>query len=192
MRKVIREEELQKGEGVLHHKEGVDLIPANLELSSMEMNLVNAMSRELTLRNYLKDIKKDYEYILIDCMKHKTRHRAVLGSDVFGNITRLDNALENIEKKLKLAEEQHENLLAQYETAKTEVTKEVANEDELNEKTKRLDELNILLNIDKKGNEILDEKEDTAVETAREAGEIERRQSVSLWYNLYVIQRYGT
>lgn len=68
MRKVIREEELQKGEGVLHHKEGVDLIPANLELSSMEMNLVNAMSRELTLRNYLKDIKKDYEYILIDCM----------------------------------------------------------------------------------------------------------------------------
>ena len=44
------------------------MIPANLELSSMEMNLVNAMSRELTLRNYLKDIKKDYEYILIDCM----------------------------------------------------------------------------------------------------------------------------
>ena len=68
MRKVIREEEIQKGEGVLRHKEGVDLIPANLELSSMEMNLVNAMSRELTLRNYLKDIKKDYEYILIDCM----------------------------------------------------------------------------------------------------------------------------
>ena len=51
MRKVIREEEIQKGEGVLRHKEGVDLIPANLELSSMEMNLVNAMSRELTLRN---------------------------------------------------------------------------------------------------------------------------------------------
>ena len=68
------------------------------------------------------------------------------GSDEKG----LDNALENIEKKLKLAEEQHENLLAQYETAKTEVTKEFANEDELNEKTKRLDELNILLNIERR------------------------------------------
>lgn len=68
MKKVIVEEEFIKGEGILHHKEGVDLIPANLELSSMEMNLVNAMSREVTLRNYLKDIKHDYEYILIDCM----------------------------------------------------------------------------------------------------------------------------
>lgn len=68
MKKVIVEDELFQGEGILHHKEGVDLIPANLELSSMEMNLVNAMSRELTLRNYLKDIKHDYEYILIDCM----------------------------------------------------------------------------------------------------------------------------
>lgn len=68
MGKVIREENLQKGEGILHHKEGVDLIPANLELSSMEMSLVNAMSRELTMHNYLKDMKEDYEYILIDCM----------------------------------------------------------------------------------------------------------------------------
>ena len=54
------------------------------------------------------------------------------------------------------------------------MTKEFANEDELNEKTKRLDELNILLNMDKRENEILDEKEDTAVETTRESGEIER------------------
>ena len=115
-------------------------------------------------------LNREYEIEL----RHKARHRATLGSDVFGNITRLDNALENIEKKLKLAEEQHENLLAQYETAKTEVTKEFANEDELNEKTKRLDELNILLNMDKRENEILDEKEDTAVETTRETGEIER------------------
>lgn len=47
---------------------GVDLIPANIELSGMEMLLVNAMSREYTLRSYLSDMKKDYEYILIDCM----------------------------------------------------------------------------------------------------------------------------
>ena len=53
---------------ILHHKENIDLIPSNLDLSTMEMSLVNAMSREYTLRNCLKDIKEDYDYILIDCM----------------------------------------------------------------------------------------------------------------------------
>ena len=54
--------------GILHHEEGVDLMPANLELSAMEFNLMNAMSRETTLRNYLMQVKENYEYILIDCM----------------------------------------------------------------------------------------------------------------------------
>ena len=53
---------------ILHHPEGVDLIPSNLDLSSMETQLVNAMSREKVLSNLLKDVKKDYDYILIDCM----------------------------------------------------------------------------------------------------------------------------
>lgn len=53
---------------ILHHKEGVDLIPSNLDLSSMEVSLVNAMSREKVLDNLLQPIKKNYEYILIDCM----------------------------------------------------------------------------------------------------------------------------
>ncbi len=53
---------------ILHHPEGVDLIPSNLDLSSMESQLVNAMSREKVLANLLKDVKKDYDYILIDCM----------------------------------------------------------------------------------------------------------------------------
>ena len=53
---------------ILHHKEKVDLIPSNLELSSLEVSLVNAMSREYTLKNSLSEIKKDYDYILIDCM----------------------------------------------------------------------------------------------------------------------------
>ena len=47
---------------------GMDLIPSNLDLSSMESLLVNAMSREKVLANLLKDVKKDYDYILIDCM----------------------------------------------------------------------------------------------------------------------------
>ena len=54
--------------GILHHDEGVDLVPANLELSAMEFNRVNAMSRETTLRNYLSEVKDKYDYILIDCM----------------------------------------------------------------------------------------------------------------------------
>lgn len=55
-------------EGILHHNEGVDVLPANLELSAMDFALVNAMSRETTLRTYLNEIKDDYDYILIDCM----------------------------------------------------------------------------------------------------------------------------
>ena len=49
--------------GILHHDEGVDLVPANLELSAMEFNLVNAMSRETALRNYLSEVKDKYDYI---------------------------------------------------------------------------------------------------------------------------------
>ena len=54
--------------GILHHEEGVDLVPANLELSAIDFNLVNAMSRETALRNYLSEVKDKYDYVLIDCM----------------------------------------------------------------------------------------------------------------------------
>ena len=64
MEKVIRDEPFSADEGILHHKEGVDLMPANIELSAMEMSLVNAMSREFTLRTYVKN----YDTVLIDCM----------------------------------------------------------------------------------------------------------------------------
>lgn len=59
---------LEDNDFILHHKENVDLIPSNLDLSSMEMNLVNAMSREYTMKNCLQELRKDYDYILIDCM----------------------------------------------------------------------------------------------------------------------------
>ena len=59
---------INNNEGILHHEEGVDIIPTNIELSGMEISLVNAMSREQTLKLYLSDLKKDYDYILIDCM----------------------------------------------------------------------------------------------------------------------------
>ena len=53
---------------ILHHKEGIDLIPSNLDLSAIEFSLVNAMSREFTLKNSIRGIKDNYDYILIDCM----------------------------------------------------------------------------------------------------------------------------
>ena len=52
----------------LHHSEGVDLMPANIELSELEVSLVNAMSREVTLRTYVNEAKKNYDVVLIDCM----------------------------------------------------------------------------------------------------------------------------
>lgn len=68
MEKVINDEELEPREGMIRHEEGIDFIPANIELAGVETALVNVMSREMILRQYLADRKKDYDYILIDCM----------------------------------------------------------------------------------------------------------------------------
>ena len=68
MTKVIMEEPIDPEEGILHHAEGVDLMPANIELSAMEVSLVNTMSREIVLRSYLNEVKQKYDYVLIDCM----------------------------------------------------------------------------------------------------------------------------
>ena len=68
MEKVIRDEPFTTDEGIMHHIEGVDLMPANIELSALEMSLVNAMSREFTLRTYVNEAKKHYDVVLIDCM----------------------------------------------------------------------------------------------------------------------------
>ena len=65
---IINETPNEPLSGILHHKEGVDLLPANLELSAMEYNLMNALSRETTMRTYLNEIKNKYDFILIDCM----------------------------------------------------------------------------------------------------------------------------
>lgn len=67
MNKIIREESFNKNEGILKHSEGVDLIPANIDLEAIEVGLINVMSRETTLKTYINQIKDDYDYILIDC-----------------------------------------------------------------------------------------------------------------------------
>ena len=68
LEKIILDKPLDKNEGIIKCVEGVDLLPSNIELSATEVNLVNTMSRETVLKAYLQDIKKSYDYILIDCM----------------------------------------------------------------------------------------------------------------------------
>jgi chromosome partitioning protein len=66
MGKVITDSPIDHKEGIISHPEGVDLLPANIELSGMEVSLINAMSRETILKQYLDTVKKDYQYILLD------------------------------------------------------------------------------------------------------------------------------
>lgn len=68
MGKILTEQPIVPGEGILHHPEGVDLMPSNIELSGLEVSLVNAMSRETILRQYLDTVKDKYDFILLDCM----------------------------------------------------------------------------------------------------------------------------
>ena len=65
---VVDETYLPRGSGIVHHKEGADFLPANIGLSGMETFLVNTMSREHVLKEGISELRKDYDYILIDCM----------------------------------------------------------------------------------------------------------------------------
>ena len=68
MTSVINEEEIDIADGILHHKENVDLLPANIELSALEVTMGNVMSRELIMKEYIEAVRNKYDYILIDCM----------------------------------------------------------------------------------------------------------------------------
>ena len=65
---VIDDEPIEENMGIVHHEEGVDLLPANIELSAVEASMANVMSRELMMQEYLETIKNQYDYVLIDCM----------------------------------------------------------------------------------------------------------------------------
>lgn len=68
MAKIMQDQPPLPKEGILSHEEGVDLVPANITLSGLEVSLVNAMSRETILEQYLETVKGQYDYILLDCM----------------------------------------------------------------------------------------------------------------------------
>ena len=67
MENIIRDKNIKPDEGMLHHVEGVDLIPANIELADFEMRLVSVINREQTLSNCIEPLRNQYDYIFIDC-----------------------------------------------------------------------------------------------------------------------------
>ena len=69
MLNIVNDEKLNMEKTILHHKEGVDLIPANIELSAIEVSLVNAMSRELIMRSLIERLREFYDFIIIDCIQ---------------------------------------------------------------------------------------------------------------------------
>mgnify|MGYP000240739770 CR=1 FL=1 len=68
MAKAMNDQPIPPGEGILHHAEGIDLIPANIELAGLEVALVNSMNREKMLKQVLEGAKREYDFILLDCM----------------------------------------------------------------------------------------------------------------------------
>ena len=68
MMDVINEEEISLEDGILHHQENVDLLPANIELSALEVTMGNVMSREMIMKEYIDAIRRRYDYILMNYM----------------------------------------------------------------------------------------------------------------------------
>ena len=112
--------------------------------------------RGLTLELAFDTFAREYRLTMIG----QLRHTVTLGTDVFGNLQRMDNALEGLPIKEQACREQLSNLQTQLETAKAEVQKPFPREAELNTKTARLEELNSLLNLDHKEPEIVDAEPD--------------------------------
>ena len=108
--------------------------------------------RGFDMELFFDSFSREYKITL----KHELRHTVTLGTDIFGNIQRLDNALNSFQEKLTACEAQLENTKVQLENAKLEAQKPFPQEDELKTKTARLNELNAMLNLDKRENEIVD------------------------------------
>lgn len=90
MKKIIQESAIESKEGIIHHQEGVDLLPANKELSGMEISLVSIKNRERVLKRYVDQVKKEYDFILIDCL-------ASLGMLTINALTAADSVIIPIE-----------------------------------------------------------------------------------------------
>lgn len=110
------------------------------------------MYRGFSLKLHFDSMKREF----VITMQGELSYPVTLGTDIFGNIQRLDNAIDTFPERLARCEAQLDNVHQQLEAAKIEAEAPFPQEDELKKKSARLDELNILLNLDKKENEIVD------------------------------------
>ena len=144
--------------GVTHadkKEAGAALLTMSQTMLSPEATQIGSY-RGLTLELAFDTFAREYRLTMIG----QLRHTVTLGTDVFGNLQRMDNALEGLPIKEQTCREQLSNLQTQLETAKAEVQKPFPREAELNTKTARLEELNSLLNLDHKEPEIVDTEPD--------------------------------
>ena len=116
--------------------------------ASVPLGQYRGFAMELSFESFSKEFRIT--------LKGTLHHTIGLGTDIFGNILRLDNLLGSLEERLIVCREQLENVKVQLDNAKQEVEKPFPQEDELKRKSARLDELNTLLNMDKRENEIVD------------------------------------
>ena len=114
----------------------------------VKLGAYRGLAMELSYNTFSK------EFVIT--LQGKRAHHVTLGTDIHGNITRLDNEIEKFGDNLSRCEERLETLKAQLENAKAEAVKEFPKEQELAEKTARLGELNALLDMDKKENTVID------------------------------------
>ena len=114
----------------------------------MNIGDYRGFSMELSFDSF----QKLFYVTLVGCLSHKVE----LGTDVFGNIQRIDNALDGFEKRLETEKEKLANTNTQFETAKAEAKRPFPHEAELQEKTKRLAAVEALLKMDKKDDNVID------------------------------------
>lgn len=115
-----------------------------------------------------------FQKVFIISMYGKQVYHVPLGSDIHGNITRLDNKIQELPDKMLRWQDELENLKVQLENAKEEAQKEFPQEEELAEKVARLGELNVLLDMDKKDQVLLDDGEGVEIEPEQKKKERER------------------
>lgn len=112
--------------------------------------------RGMQMGLFFNSFSKEYELIL----RGNQKYQVTLGADIYGNITRIDNAINGLEDKWKNCKEKLSEIRTQYENAKREVEKPFSKEDELREKSERLEELNALLNMGEKNQSLLGIEDD--------------------------------
>lgn len=128
---------------------GTAILEACKAMTSPEAVVIGAY-HGFTMELSFDTFRREYQLALC----HELRHTVTLGTDTYGNLQRIDNSLEGLESRLKDYEQALEDTKAQLETAKVEVEKPFAQEEELATKSARLEELNALLNMDQRDNEL--------------------------------------